>query len=206
MISPFSLVVLCLSTIYLVPLLGTPRGRAVAQGAKVRTQSFAQSTADNARVMAHDSKVKATDLSSRAQHTMGNISGKVSSKTKSTADRITNKAYQTSDNLMAASHRLRRPSADAGNSNINPNPNPTTSSSSTDAGGMSAGDVVPKAEQRSVGNMPSSLDGPPNAADLASKGDLSSATKEVADEIKKGDESIPPGYQSTTTYYRGSVK
>ncbi|KAI0397804.1 hypothetical protein F5Y17DRAFT_292239 [Xylariaceae sp. FL0594] len=274
--SPFSLVVLGLSTIYLVPLLGTPRGRSVAEGAKIQVQHLAQSTADGARVMARDGREKAVDLSSRAQHTVSNISGNVSSKTKSTADSITNKARQTSHNLTAASNSRRerrrssssahgntkngRTSSDIGTSfdtnaytteantytteanntqaNLNTTRRATHSThsissphsfaavaaaraegSNESGSGIgraeSAGDVVSEERQRSlfgtIGNDYENDDEvpvkeAPLAADISSRGDLSSTAREVAEEIRTrtGGESTAPGYQSTTaTSYRG---
>ncbi|KAI1818333.1 hypothetical protein GGS20DRAFT_528195 [Poronia punctata] len=104
-VSPFSLLLLALSTLYLGTLAITPRGRELAQDARQTAESVAQATADNARVMASNSKSKAADLSSRATRSVGNIPGNVSAKTKSTADNITHKAHEASDNWSSKSRR-----------------------------------------------------------------------------------------------------
>ncbi|KAI3316710.1 hypothetical protein HD806DRAFT_527699 [Xylariaceae sp. AK1471] len=93
--SLFGLAILGLSSLYIAPLIFSPRGREVAQDAKVRAQDLAHATAENAKVVAQDGRSKVADLSSMAQQTAGDLSSKI----KKTTDNVSYKAPQTDGNL-----------------------------------------------------------------------------------------------------------
>ncbi|KAK7745120.1 hypothetical protein SLS62_009919 [Diatrype stigma] len=87
-VSPFGLAILGLTSLYIAPLVSSPRGRQVAQDAKVRAQELANATAENAKGIAQDGKAKAAELSSKAQQTAGNLSASAQQTAADTKQRV----------------------------------------------------------------------------------------------------------------------
>ena len=58
-VSPFSLFLLSLTSVYVAPLAISPRGRELAHDARVRTEELANPAVDDGRALAHGSEAKA---------------------------------------------------------------------------------------------------------------------------------------------------
>ncbi|KAK5188597.1 hypothetical protein LTR47_011573 [Exophiala xenobiotica] len=67
LVSPFWLAVLALTTVFLAPLVASPRGRAAARDANVRAQELANAAVENSKGLAQNGKGMATELSSKAR-------------------------------------------------------------------------------------------------------------------------------------------
>lgn len=87
-VSPFGLAILGLTSLYIAPLVSSPRGRQVAQDAKDRAQELANATAENAKGIAQDGRAKAADLSAKAQQTAGNLSSSAQQTVADTKQRV----------------------------------------------------------------------------------------------------------------------
>lgn len=74
MVSPFWLAVIALTSIFIAPLVSSEQGRRAAQEASVRAQELASVGAEKGRAFGHDSKAKATELSSKGKQTAADLS------------------------------------------------------------------------------------------------------------------------------------
>lgn len=68
-VSPFSLAVLTLTSLYIVPLVASPRGRAVAYDARVRAEELADVAVDKGKDLAQHGSTKVVEQSSKVQET-----------------------------------------------------------------------------------------------------------------------------------------
>ncbi|KAH7146146.1 Reticulon-domain-containing protein [Dactylonectria macrodidyma] len=66
-LAPFGLAVLGLTSLYIAPLITSPRGREVAHDTRVRANELATAAADKGNTIARDGKAKAMELSSKAR-------------------------------------------------------------------------------------------------------------------------------------------
>jgi hypothetical protein len=69
-LSPLSLAVLSLTSLFTAPLVFSPRGRAVGHDAKVRAGELTNAAVDTGKGLAQDGKAKVAEQSSRAQETV----------------------------------------------------------------------------------------------------------------------------------------
>lgn len=72
LVSPFGLAIIGLTSIYIAPLVNSPRGREVAHDAAVRADELRTAAVNNTQKLAQDGKAKVADLSSQAQVTAQN--------------------------------------------------------------------------------------------------------------------------------------
>ncbi|KAM0547223.1 hypothetical protein ACHAPJ_010485 [Fusarium lateritium] len=71
--SPFGIAVLGLTTIYIIPLVTSPRGKDIARDGMVRAQELSNAAVDKGNALAQDSRATVSNLSSRAQDTAGDL-------------------------------------------------------------------------------------------------------------------------------------
>jgi len=121
-VSPFGLAVLGLSTVYVAPLVTSPRGREVAHDAKLRAQDIASATTENAKALAKDGKTKAQETAADAQQRLRNAanSGKQTvSDVYNQASATANSGKQTATDLYnQASHVGKQTVSDLSNEAI----------------------------------------------------------------------------------------
>ncbi|KAI1420353.1 hypothetical protein F5Y12DRAFT_133885 [Xylaria sp. FL1777] len=97
MMSPFSLGILGLSSAYILPLIASSSSRETGQYAKGHSQKPAHTTDKSTKATIHDTKVKATDLSDRAQQATGDLT----SKAQKTASNVSSKAQNMGGSLSS---------------------------------------------------------------------------------------------------------
>ncbi|KAJ4017831.1 hypothetical protein NW752_001738 [Fusarium irregulare] len=93
--TPFGIAILALTTVYIIPLVTSPRGRAIASDGMARAQEISSAAVDQASTMAQDSKVAMSNMASRAQESASNMT----SNAQSTATNLTSSAQDTANNL-----------------------------------------------------------------------------------------------------------
>ncbi|KAF4959253.1 hypothetical protein FSARC_10769 [Fusarium sarcochroum] len=71
--SPFGIAVLGLTTVYIIPLITSPRGKDIARDGMARAQELSNAAVDKGNALAQDSKAGVSNLSSRAQDTAGDL-------------------------------------------------------------------------------------------------------------------------------------
>ncbi|KAI9147190.1 hypothetical protein HJFPF1_13223 [Paramyrothecium foliicola] len=69
MLSPFALVLLSVTMLYIAPLARTPRGREVMEDARIRATNLGNAALENSQALANDGKAKASELTTKAQET-----------------------------------------------------------------------------------------------------------------------------------------
>lgn len=104
--TPFGIAILALTTVYIIPLVTSPRGRGIARDGMVRAQEISVAAVDQASTMAQDSKVAMSNMASRAQESASNMTSRVqesasnmTSNAQSTATNLTSSAQDTANNL-----------------------------------------------------------------------------------------------------------
>ncbi|KAJ4128158.1 hypothetical protein NW768_008443 [Fusarium equiseti] len=93
--TPFGIAILALTTVYIIPLVTSPRGRDIAHDGMVRAQEISTAAVDQASTMAQDSKVAMSNMASRAQESASNMTANA----QSTATNLTSSAQDTANNL-----------------------------------------------------------------------------------------------------------
>lgn len=93
--TPFGIAILALTTVYIIPLVTSPRGRGIARDGMARAQELSNAAVDQASIMAQDGKVAVSNMTSRAQDTATNLT----SKAQDTATNLTSRAQDTAGNL-----------------------------------------------------------------------------------------------------------
>ncbi|KAK5200075.1 hypothetical protein LTR72_004214 [Exophiala xenobiotica] len=76
-VSPFWLAVIGLTSIYIIPLVASPRGRAAAHDASVRAQDLASAASEAGQRHAQNGKAKVAELSSAAQEAVSDGQGRI---------------------------------------------------------------------------------------------------------------------------------
>ncbi|KAF5690439.1 hypothetical protein FCIRC_892 [Fusarium circinatum] len=71
--TPFGIAILGLTTIYIIPLVTSPRGRGIARDGMARAQEISNAAVDQANSIAQDPKGTMANISSMAQDTAGNL-------------------------------------------------------------------------------------------------------------------------------------
>lgn len=71
--TPFGIAILGLTTIYIIPLVTSPRGRGIARDGMARAQEISNAAVDQASSIAQDPKGTVASISSMAQDTAGNL-------------------------------------------------------------------------------------------------------------------------------------
>jgi len=121
-ISPFGLAVLGLTSLYIAPLVLSPKGREVAQDAKIRSQELASAAADKGVALAQDSKAKATELGHKARDSgidMGQRVQDLAYGGKEKAADLSNQAMNTASNLSSATAENARNLPEMGRNAVN---------------------------------------------------------------------------------------
>ncbi|KEY72114.1 hypothetical protein S7711_00128 [Stachybotrys chartarum IBT 7711] len=72
LVPPFGLAIIGLTSVYIAPLVNSPRGQEVAHDAAVRADELRVAAVNNSQKLAQDGKAKASELSSQAQVTAQN--------------------------------------------------------------------------------------------------------------------------------------
>jgi uncharacterized protein YoxC len=75
--SPFSLVVLGLTSLYIIPLINSPQRRAVAQDVTAHGKELVKAATEKGNTLAEDGKAKAAAVSSKARETTGGMQQRV---------------------------------------------------------------------------------------------------------------------------------
>jgi len=73
-VSPFWLIVMGLTSIFVAPFVSSQQGRAAAHDASVRAQELSNAAAEQGRVLAKNGQVKAAELSSKGKQTAADLS------------------------------------------------------------------------------------------------------------------------------------
>jgi len=111
-VSPFWLAVMGLTSLYIAPLVASPRGRAVARDASARAQDMANAAAENGRGLAQNGKVKAAELSSKARQatldTQGHIQNIAQNGKQTAADVAARASGTASDTFGSAAENVRK--------------------------------------------------------------------------------------------------
>lgn len=121
-VSPFGLTVLGLTSVYVAPLVASPRGREVAHDAKARAHDIAIATSENAKGLAQDGRAKTAEISSKAQETAADTQrriGDVANSGKQTAANLYNQASGTARNVRNATAENVQRLPELGNNAIN---------------------------------------------------------------------------------------
>ncbi|KAM5345944.1 hypothetical protein ACJ41O_011805 [Fusarium nematophilum] len=111
-VSPFGLAVLGLTSIYVAPLITSPRGREVARDGTRRAEELTGAATEKGNVLVQDGKAKAADLSSKAKETAGDVGRQiedlVQSEKQTAADLPSQAGNAASDASGAAAENLGR--------------------------------------------------------------------------------------------------
>lgn len=124
-VPPFWLAVMGLTSLYIAPLVASPRGRAVAHDASVRAQELANAAAENGGGLARDGKVKAAELSSKARQPTLDAEGRIQNlaqSRKQTAADLSARASGTASDISGAAAENVRKLPQMGTSAINKAP------------------------------------------------------------------------------------
>ncbi|KAF5678676.1 hypothetical protein FHETE_1117 [Fusarium heterosporum] len=104
--TPFGITILGLTTIYIIPLVTSPRGRDIARDGMARASEISSAAVDQASTLAQDSKVTVSNLTARAQDAASNLTtsaqntaSNLTSSAQSTASNLTSSAQETAGNL-----------------------------------------------------------------------------------------------------------
>jgi hypothetical protein len=130
--SPFSLVVLGLTSLYIAPLINSPQGRAAAQDATARGKELANAAFEKGNTLAEDSKAKAAELSSQARETAGGVQqrvGNMAQSGKQTAKELSTQASNCATDVSRATTGNAGSLRDMGIDAINKAPGMTKPSS-----------------------------------------------------------------------------
>lgn len=104
-LSPLSLAVLILTSLFTAPLVFSPRGRAVGNDAKVRAGELTNAAVDSGKALAQDARAKAAEQSSKARETAkdtGRRMGDMAQSGKQTAVDLTAQAKGTASDVSGA--------------------------------------------------------------------------------------------------------
>ncbi|KAK5228980.1 hypothetical protein LTR47_008138 [Exophiala xenobiotica] len=87
-VSPFWLAVIGLTSIYIIPLVASPRGRAAAHDASVRAQDLASAASETGQRHVQNGKAKVAELSSAAQEVVSDGQGRIQNLAQSGKDTV----------------------------------------------------------------------------------------------------------------------
>ncbi|KAM0470327.1 hypothetical protein ACHAP7_009629 [Fusarium lateritium] len=93
--TPFGITILGLTTIYIIPLVTSPRGRGIARDGMARAQDISNAAVDQASTIAQNSNVTASNLATQAQDAASNLS----TSAQDTASNLTSRAQDTAGDL-----------------------------------------------------------------------------------------------------------
>ncbi|KAF5023570.1 hypothetical protein F66182_4383 [Fusarium sp. NRRL 66182] len=103
--SPFGIAVLALTTIYIIPLIASPRGQEVARDGMVRAQELSNAAVDKGSALAQDGKTTVTNLSSRAQDTAGDLRRRAGNMVQSGMDTAANLPATVRNSVSGTSNK-----------------------------------------------------------------------------------------------------
>lgn len=182
--TPFGITILGLTTIYIIPLVTSPRGRGIARDGMARAQEISTAAVDQASTIAQNGKATASNLAAQAQDATSNLSTSV----QDTASNLTSRAQDTAGDLRRRAVNMV----------------PGTNQSNTETRPEHVSDVT--------SSVPHSSSGPTQAKDISSKfpqSDMSFAeSKDKASKAAHGSSdnyqtlpktSFNPDIQSTTS-------
>ncbi|KAI0517998.1 Reticulon-domain-containing protein [Xylaria bambusicola] len=200
-LTPFDLEVLGLSSVYLAPLILSPKARETAQCAKANAQKLAYTASDSAQANAqdltnsaaksakgavNDVKAKSADISSRSQEAAGNLASgaqqgakNLASSTQQTASDLSSGAQGTAGNLALGTQKGAKNLA----SNTQQGAKNLASSTQQAASSLSSG------TQETVGNLASGAQqGARNVSSSTQQGakNLASGTQQTASNLSSG--------------------
>jgi F0F1-type ATP synthase membrane subunit b/b' len=122
LVPPFGLVIIGLTSLYIAPLVNSPRGREVAHDAAVRADELRVAAVNNTQKLAQDGKAKAAELSSQAQATAQNAqrrAGELAQNGKQAAVNLTNQASDKAAYASGVAADTTKNLPRAGNNAIN---------------------------------------------------------------------------------------
>jgi hypothetical protein len=193
--TPFGITILGLTSIYIVPLVTSPRGRGIARDGMARAQEISSAAVDQASTIAQNSKVTASNLAAQAQDAATNLS----TSAQDTASNLTSRAQDTASNLTS---RAQDTAGDLRRRAVNMVPGSNQSNTET----------RPEHVSDVTSSVPHSSSGPTQAKDVSSKfpqSDMSFAeSKDMASKASHGTSnnlqtlpktSFNPDIQSSTT-------
>ncbi|KAL5592325.1 hypothetical protein FOBRF1_013351 [Fusarium oxysporum] len=102
-VSPFSLAVLGLSSLYIAPLINSPQGRTVAHDVTARGQELASVANEKGNTLARDGKAKATELTSKVHETAGGVQQSVKNLAHNEKQTASELSTQASDHVTDVS-------------------------------------------------------------------------------------------------------
>jgi hypothetical protein len=101
-LSPFSLAVLVLTSLFIAPLAASPRGREVAQDARLRAGELTNAAVANGKALAQGGRIEVAEQSSKAQEAASDTQqciGRMAHSGKQTAADLSAQARGTADDL-----------------------------------------------------------------------------------------------------------
>ncbi|KIW63013.1 hypothetical protein PV04_09895 [Phialophora macrospora] len=111
-VAPFWLAVIGLTSVFIAPLIASPRARAAAREAKKRGQELASSATDKGKELAENGKAKAGELSSRTQQAAKDAQGRVQDLAKSGKQTVQNAGARTQDLVQSGKETVQRSAND----------------------------------------------------------------------------------------------
>ncbi|KAG5657929.1 hypothetical protein KAF25_007962 [Fusarium avenaceum] len=182
--TPFGITILGLTTIYIIPLVTSPRGRGIARDGVARAQEISSAAVDQASAIAQNSKTTASNLAAQAQDAASNLStnaqdtaSNLTSRAQDTASNLTSRAQDTASNLTS---RAQDTAGDLRRRAVNMVPGNNQSNTET----------RPEHVSDVTSSVPHSSSGPTQAKDVSSKfpqSDMSfSESKDKASKVSHG--------------------
>ncbi|WZH45640.1 Reticulon-domain-containing protein [Fusarium acuminatum] len=150
--TPFGITILGLTTIYIIPLVTSPRGRGIARDGVARAQEISSAAVDQASTIAQNSKATASNLAAQAQDAASNLS----TNAQDTASNLTSRAQDTASNLTS---RAQDTAGDLRRRAVNMVPGNNQSNTET----------RPEHVSDVTSSVPHSSSGPTQAKDVSSK-------------------------------------
>lgn len=150
--TPFGITILGLTTIYIVPLVTSPRGRGIARDGVARAQEISSAAVDQASTIAQNGKTTASNLAAQAQDAASNLS----TNAQDTASNLTSRAQDTASNLTS---RAQDTAGDLRRRAVNMVPGSNQNNTET----------RPEHVSDVTSSVPHSSSGPTQAKDISSK-------------------------------------
>jgi gas vesicle protein len=161
--TPFGIAILALTTVYIIPLVTSPRGRGIARDGMVRAQEISVAAVDQASTMAQDSKVAVSNMASRAQESASNMTSRAQESASNMTSRVQESASNMTSNAQSTATNLTSSAQDTAN-NLRQragNMMPAMMQSNTESRPKNVSDVT--------SSVPHSSSGPTQAKDISSK-------------------------------------
>lgn len=148
-VPPLWLAVMGLTSLYIAPLVASPRGRAVAHNAGVRAQELTNAAAGNSKRLAQDGKANVVDLSSKARQTTLDAEGCIRN--------VAESGKQTVADMSARAKGTASDISGVAGENVRKVPQTGTSAINKAAGTVSS--TLGDAKQRISSSLSTNIDG-----------------------------------------------